>query len=196
MSFKDVIKAIESMFGSINPFGDMPIAPPIEPSFGKKNQSQNAGQSVEICPICIIGCETLEQRLQSIKDSEFCEELKLIVQHEANFESSVDFARAMFDIDISSEYFLAGALEVDFLRNLAQWPYITKTAGHGYDRSIGYCLNYIELDMQYFLMGWAIEKQIVGIARDLYTGYSLFGRGLGNLLDGNGFKPNFLTWKI
>jgi uncharacterized protein RhaS with RHS repeats len=130
-------------------------------------------------PLGLADCKSPVQNYSEFKKSDFCKEMCYAASHEKNFKSTDDFARAIIDINSPK----AGG-EHKFLH---QPPLAPKN----YHYSTGICTNNTKVDIQYTLVGWALERQMFGSAILFYNGYSL-GRGAYNSYNGNGFKTNAL----
>ena len=117
--------------------------------------------------------ESLQCASDILKKSEFCEVMCHVASYENNFDSPKDFARSIRDVDIRNT-------------EPGELNYLPTHPNHHYETGLGPVY-----DMQYVMTGWALDTQVRGSANIYYAGYSVLGRGLGNLMNGRGFNTNF-----
>lgn len=94
-------------------------------------------------------------------------------KNEVNFSKPIDFDRSIRNLNV-------------FNSTAGERSYLSPSNNYHYYTGLGRTY-----DMQYVMTGWALEKQYSGSAMAYYAGYSFLGRGIANLLNGNGYKTNF-----
>jgi RHS repeat-associated protein len=130
-------------------------------------------------PLGLANCKDPTQRYSEFKKSDFCKEMCYAASHEKRFKSPDDFAKAIVDI---------GTLEAGGEHNFLHQP---PEAPKDFHYSTGNCTNNTKVDIQYTLVGWALERQMFGSANLFYNGYSIAGRGFANSIKDYKFAFKF-----